>query len=69
MFFTVVEIQKLQNGSKAAITTIYDDYNDALGKFFNVCAVAVAGDLPYHSCVVIGSNGQITDQRIFNRDN
>lgn len=67
MFYTVLEIQEKQDGTRGCIPLIFDSYDAALAKFYTVLAVAASGTLPYHACVILASSGQITDERIFDR--
>lgn len=67
MFYIVLEIQQGNDGVRGCIPIIYDSYDAALAKYYQVLSVAASGTLPYHSCVILASNGVITDERIFDR--
>ena len=67
MFFTVLEIQQGNDGVRGCIPTSFDSYDSALAKYYTVLAVAASGTLPYHACVILGSDGVVTDERIFDR--
>lgn len=67
MFYSVLEIQEGKDGVRGCIPIIFDSYDAALAKYYQVLSVAAAGTLPYHACVILASTGQITDERIFDR--
>lgn len=67
MFFTVIEIQEV-DGVKACLPMIYDDYNLALNKLYTVLAAASVSNLPYHSCHILRSDGNIIDGKVFKRE-
>lgn len=66
-FYTVIETQVSKAGKKSNLVSSFDDINLAWGTFFDVCSAAVKSDLPYHSAVMIASDGRIIDARIFDR--
>ena len=65
MFYTVLEIQVDKNGNRACIPVIYDTYDDALAKFYTVCAAAAQSTIPYHAAHILRSDGIVTDGRVF----
>lgn len=65
MFYTVLEIQSDANGNKACIPVIYYNYNDAVAKYFTICAAAAVSTIPYHSAHILRSDGILTDGRVF----
>lgn len=67
MFYTVLEIQEDASGVRGCIPVIYNDYDSALAKLYTVLSVAAAGNLPYHSCHILRSDGVVTDGRVFDR--
>lgn len=67
MFYIVLEIQEGKDGVRGCIPVIFDSYDAALAKYYQVLSVAAAGTLPYHACVILASSGVITDERIFDR--
>lgn len=66
-FWTVVEIQKLSNGNKAALVTAYDDYNQALSAMYAVWSAAAISTIPYHAAFLISSRRGQIDSKIFDR--
>ena len=64
-FYTVLEIQVDKNGNRACIPVIYDNYDDALAKFYTICAAAAQSAIPYHSAHILRSDGIVTDGRVF----
>lgn len=67
MFYTVLEIQEDVSGTRACIPVIYNDYDSALAKLYNVLAAAAASALPYHAGHILRSDGLVTDGRVFER--
>ena len=67
MFYTVLEIQVMNNGAKSCIPVIYDSYDDALAKLYTVLAAAAKSTIPYHAAVVLNDSGAVTDGKVFDR--
>ena len=67
MFYTTIENQKRPDGY-GILYDHFENYNDALAKFYNICAAAVDSGLPYHSAHILNSDGVIVKQEIFVRN-
>ena len=67
MFYTVLENQMIGAGSFGAFYWHYTNLNDAMAKFFSVCASAAGSALAYHSATILASDGRIVRQEIFDR--
>ena len=67
MFYTVLEIQKLENGTKATLATAHDDYYEALSKYYSVLSAAATNGIPYHAAYLIDSKRGVRESKIFDR--
>ena len=66
-FYTTIENQIRNDGSKGLLYDHFDDLNAALAKLYTILAAAATSDLPYHSGQIIRSDGYIMDGRVFDR--
>ena len=66
-FYTVLEKQVNQNGTVGTLVNHYTDENQALNKYFTVCAAASVSGLPYHAAHIIRDDGIMTEGRVFDR--
>ena len=66
-FYTQIETQVSKEGIKTAIPLIYDDYNDALAKHYDVLSAAAKSDIPYHASCILRSDGIMVEGRVFDR--
>lgn len=64
--YTTIENQVRDDGSKGLLYDHYDDENQALAKFYTICAAAALSGIPYHAAFLIYEDGR-TMQRIFDR--
>lgn len=55
--FVVVELQTMQDGTVANITTAYETQNAAESAYHSILAAAAISSLPCHSAIVISSEG------------
>lgn len=67
MFYIVLEIQKLANGTKATLATAYDSYDEALSKYYLVLSAAANNGIPYHAAYLIDSKRGVRESKIFDR--
>lgn len=67
LFWTTIENQVREDGSKGLLYDHFDDYNDAIAKFHTVAAAAAKSGIPYHAIHILQSDGQIKKQEIFDR--
>lgn len=65
-FYTTIENQIRNDGSKGVLYDHYDNENQALAKFYTICAAAALSDIPYHAAFLLDENGPIM-QRVFDR--
>lgn len=66
-FYTTIENQVREDGSKGLLYDHYDDYDAALAKLYTILAAAAISNLPYHSGHIMRSDGILTDGRVFDR--
>jgi len=66
--YTTIENQVREDGSKGLLYDHYDDENQALAKFYTICAAAALSGIPYHAAFLIYEDGAVM-QRIFDRRN
>lgn len=64
--YTTIENQVREDGSKGLLYDHYDNENQALAKFYTVCAAAALSGIPYHAAFLIYEDGSVM-QRIFDR--
>lgn len=67
MFWTVLEIQMLDGGTKASLATAFDDYDEALSKYYLVLSAAAHNGIPYHAAYLIDSRKGVKLSQIFDR--
>ena len=66
-FFTTIENQVREDGSRGLLYDHFDNINDALAKYYTICAAAAVSDIPYHAAHLISSEGYTVEQRVFDR--
>lgn len=66
-FWTSIENQEREDGSRGLLYDHFDDYSAALAKFYTVCAAAAKSEIPYHAAMLVQSDGRIVKQEIFDR--
>lgn len=66
-FYTTLENQVRNDGSKGLLYDHFDSYEAALAKLYTILAAASVSDIPYHSGHIMRSDGMITDGRVFDR--
>lgn len=64
--YTTVENQVRSDGSKGLLYDHYDNENQALAKFYTICAAAALSEIPYHAAFLIYEDGAVM-QKIFDR--
>ena len=67
MFYIVLEIQMLDGGTKATLATAFDEYNEALSKYYLVLSSAANNGIPYHAAYLIDSKRGVRESKIFDR--
>ena len=66
-FYTTVENQVRNDGSRGLLYDHFDSYDRALAKLYTILAAASVSEIPYHSGCIIRSDGIMTDGRVFDR--
>lgn len=67
VFFTTIENQVREDGSRGLLYDHFDDLNAALAKYYTVCAAAATSAIPYHSAHIIRDDGIMIEGRVFDR--
>jgi hypothetical protein len=66
-FYTTIENQVREDGSRGLLYDHFDDLNAALAKYYTICAAAAVSGIPYHAAYILHSDGYTIEQRIFDR--
>lgn len=66
-FYTTIENQVRNDGSKGLLYDHYDTYEAALAKLYTILAAAAVSKIPFHSGHILRSDGIMTDGRVFDR--
>lgn len=66
-FYTTIENQVRNDGSKGLLYDHFEDLNAALAKYYTICAAAATSEIPYHSAAIINDEGFIIEGRVFDR--
>ena len=66
-FYTTIENQVREDGSRGLLYDHFDNINDALAKYYTICAAAATSSIPYHAAHLLASGGAIVEQRVFDR--
>ena len=67
VFYTTIENQVRNDGSKGLLYDHYEDLNAALAKYYTICAAAAVSEIPYHSAAIIRDDGIMIEGRVFDR--
>lgn len=65
--YTTIENQIRVDGSKGLLYDHFDSYDEAIAKFYTICAAAATSGIPYHAAFVLQDNGMIVKSEIFDR--
>lgn len=69
MFWSVIELQTMDNGAHAALVTAFDSEREAQSKYHAILSAAAISDIPYHAAFLINSStGIIEESKIFKRE-
>ena len=68
-FWTVTEIQKLDNGVIVSQTFDRTDYNTALSVYYSSLSAGAINGIPYHATYLISSKKGVKMFHIFDRQN
>ena len=66
-FYTTIENQVRNDGSKGLLYDHFDEENLAYAKYYTVCAAAAVSGIPYHSAHIIRSDGIMIEGKVFDR--
>lgn len=66
-FYTTIENQVRNDGSKGLLYDHFDEYESSLAKYYTVLSAAAVSEIPYHSGYIIRDDGVMTDGRKFDR--
>lgn len=67
LFYTTIENQVRNDGSKGLLYDHFDDENQAYAKYYTILAAAAVSEIPYHAGLLLRSDiGQI-ECKIFDR--
>lgn len=67
LFWTTIENQLREDGSRGLLYDHFEDENQALAKYYTICAAAAVSGIPYHSAHLLASDGRMIRQEIFDR--
>ena len=68
-FWTVLEIQKHDNGAFSALANAYESYAKAESAYYTALAAAAVSTLPYHGAYIIDDEQGVIDMKIYDRRN
>ena len=66
-FWTVVEVQKLENGVVASQAFDRNSYNEALSVYYSSLAAGAINGIPYHATYLISSRSGVKKTNIYDR--
>lgn len=66
-FYTTLENQLRGDGSRGLLYDHFDNLNQAMAKYYTICAAAAVSELPYHSAHLLQDDGRMVRQEIFDR--
>lgn len=66
-FYTTIENQVRNDGSRGLLYDHFDSYDAALAKLYTILAAAAVSEIPFHSGHILRSDGIMTDGRVFDR--
>lgn len=65
MKFVTVELQTMEDGAVANLTTVWDTRAQAEGAFHTILAAAAQSGLPAHACTLLDGEGHTLDWRCY----
>lgn len=66
-FWTVTEIQKLENGTIVSQTFDRTNYNEALSVYYSSLSAGAINGIPYHATYLIDSKKGVVKSNIYDR--
>ena len=67
IFYTTIENQVRNDGSKGLLYDHFEDANQAYAKFYTILAAAAVSEIPYHSGMLVRSDGIVMENKVFDR--
>ena len=67
VFYTTIENQVRNDGSKGILYDHFDNVNAAYAKFYTILAAAAVSEIPYHAGFLIRSDGVTMEGKVFDR--
>jgi hypothetical protein len=67
LFYTTIENQVRNDGSRGLLYDHFDDETRAYAKYYTVCAAAAVSEIPYHAAHIIRSDGIMIEGKVFDR--
>lgn len=66
-FYTTIENQVRNDGSKGLLYDHFENLNSAYAKFYTILAAAAVSEIPYHAGYLIRDDGIMMEGRVFDR--
>lgn len=66
-FYTTIENQVRNDGSRGLLYDHFDDETQAYAKLYTILAAAAVSDIPYHSGHILRSDGIMIEGKVFDR--
>lgn len=66
-FYTTIENQVRNDGSKGLLYDHYENVNQAYAKYYTILAAAAVSEIPYHAGYLIRDDGIMIEGRVFDR--
>jgi hypothetical protein len=66
-FYTTIENQVREDGSRGLLYDHFDDLDRALAKYYTICAAAAVSEIPYHAACILRDDGIMIEGRVFDR--
>lgn len=68
-FWTVLEIQKHNDGTFATLANAYESYAQSESAYYMVLSAAAVSTLPYHAAYIIDDEQGVIYMKIYDRRN
>ncbi len=68
MKYVTVELQTMEGGAVANLTTVWDTRAEAEGAFHTILAAAAKSGLPAHACTLLDSEGHMLDWQCYRKE-
>lgn len=66
-FYTTIENQVRNDGSKGLLYDHFENVNQAYAKYYTILAAAAVSEIPYHAGYLIRDDGITMEGRVFDR--